>query len=285
MDLDTSMAYLNNELLKMVKKKLLRIGLRYANSLSQLLHCLYRFLEKSCLISCWLLQLGNPWEIVRNDVSYPIKFYGKVVSGSDGKRHWIGGEDIDAVAYDVPIPGYKTKTTINLRLWSTKASSQDFDLYAFNSGEHTKASEALANAEKVCTLCRAPFLFLFYFLFQFPSSLHQTGLSVCSWFHKCFLKWIWLSPPLHFVDLISKYRFRVLSVSSSFSFTSSPVRRMLPAFFKRSDLYYIFVPRGTLYLLGIFLVTSNCLLSNVVFVMLLLCPHIIELVSSILFNG
>ncbi|KAH0998087.1 hypothetical protein GBA52_021951 [Prunus armeniaca] len=83
------------------------------------------------------LELGNPWEIVRNDVSYPVKFYGKVVSGSDGKRHWIGGEDIDAVAYDVPIPGYKTKTTINLRLWSTKASSQDFDLHAFNSGGAT----------------------------------------------------------------------------------------------------------------------------------------------------
>lgn len=118
---------------------------------------------------------------MRNDVSYPVKFYGKVVSGSDGKRHWIGGEDIDAVAYDVPIPGYKTKTTINLRLWSTKASSQDFDLYAFNSGEHIKASEALANAEKVwCTLYGAPFLFLFYFLFHSPFSLHQTGLSVCS---------------------------------------------------------------------------------------------------------
>ncbi|TQD95294.1 hypothetical protein C1H46_019086 [Malus baccata] len=96
------------------------------------------------------LEMGNPWEIVRNDVSYPVKFYGKIVTGSDGKQHWIGGEDIDAVAYDVPIPGYKTKTTINLRLWSTKASSQNFDLYAFNSGEHTKASEALANAEKIC---------------------------------------------------------------------------------------------------------------------------------------
>ena len=40
--------------------------------------------------------MGNPWEIVRNDVSYPIKFYGKLVTGSDGKRHWIGGEDIKA---------------------------------------------------------------------------------------------------------------------------------------------------------------------------------------------
>uniref|UniRef100_A0A2N9GZ46 Alpha-1,4 glucan phosphorylase n=1 Tax=Fagus sylvatica TaxID=28930 RepID=A0A2N9GZ46_FAGSY len=96
------------------------------------------------------LDMGNPWEIVRNDVSYSVKFYGKVVSGSDGKRHWIGGDDIKAVACDVPIPGYKTKTTINLRLWSTKALSEDFDLYAFNAGEHTKAYEALANAEKIC---------------------------------------------------------------------------------------------------------------------------------------
>ncbi|CAN8302072.1 unnamed protein product [Cochlearia groenlandica] len=96
------------------------------------------------------LELSNPWEIVRNDVSYPVKFYGKVVFGSDGKKKWIGGEDILAVAYDVPIPGYKTKTTINLRLWSTKASSEDFDLSSYNSGKHTEAAEALYNAEKIC---------------------------------------------------------------------------------------------------------------------------------------
>ncbi|KAL0332132.1 UNVERIFIED_CONTAM: Alpha-1,4 glucan phosphorylase L-1 isozyme, chloroplastic/amyloplastic [Sesamum calycinum] len=96
------------------------------------------------------LEIGNPWEIVRNDVSYPVKFYGKVVMGSDGKSRWVGGEDIVAVAYDVPIPGYKTKTTINLRLWSTKVPSSQFDLSAFNAGEHTKACEAQANAEKIC---------------------------------------------------------------------------------------------------------------------------------------
>ncbi|KAH0923730.1 hypothetical protein HID58_023748 [Brassica napus] len=96
------------------------------------------------------LELSNPWEIVRNDVSYPVKFYGKVVSGSDGKKQWIGGEDIVAVAYDVPIPGYKTKTTINLRLWSTKAPSADFDLSSYNSGKHTEAAQALFNAEKIC---------------------------------------------------------------------------------------------------------------------------------------
>ncbi|KAK1364947.1 hypothetical protein POM88_040508 [Heracleum sosnowskyi] len=47
--------------------------------------------------------------------------------------------------------GYKTKTTINLRLWSTKVASSEFDLNAYNAGEHTKAYEALKKAEK----CRA----------------------------------------------------------------------------------------------------------------------------------
>lgn len=94
-------------------------------------------------------KVGNPWEIVRNDVSYPVKFYGKVVTLSDGKRSWIGGEDIVAVAHDVPIPGFKTKTTINLRLWSTKVPSEQLDLCAFNAGEHTEACAAQANAEKV----------------------------------------------------------------------------------------------------------------------------------------
>ncbi|ONM09507.1 starch phosphorylase1 [Zea mays] len=96
------------------------------------------------------LEMGYPWEVVRNDVSYPVKFYGKVVEGTDGRKHWIGGENIKAVAHDVPIPGYKTRTTNNLRLWSTTVPAQDFDLAAFNSGDHTKAYEAHLNAKKIC---------------------------------------------------------------------------------------------------------------------------------------
>lgn len=93
--------------------------------------------------------MGNPWEIVRNDVTYPVKFYGKVILGPEGSKQWVGGENIKAVAYDIPIPGYKTKTAINLRLWSTKVAPEDFDLCAFNAGDHAKASEAIKNAEKV----------------------------------------------------------------------------------------------------------------------------------------
>ncbi|KAE8732921.1 Alpha-1,4 glucan phosphorylase L-1 isozyme [Hibiscus syriacus] len=95
------------------------------------------------------LEMGNPWELLRNDVSYPIKFYGEIISGPEGTKEWVGGEDITAVAYDVPIPGYKTKTTINLRLWSTKVAPEKFDLSAFNAGDHAKAYLAMKNAEKV----------------------------------------------------------------------------------------------------------------------------------------
>ena len=41
----------------------------------------------------WLTK-GNPWEIQRLDIKYPVQFY--------------GSETVMAVAYDVPIPGYVT---------------------------------------------------------------------------------------------------------------------------------------------------------------------------------
>ena len=94
-------------------------------------------------------QLGNPWEIIRNDISYPVKFYGEVITRPDGSKEWIGGEDINVVAYDVSIPGHKTKIAINLRLLSTKVPCEGFNLKAFNASEHAKASKSLKNAEKV----------------------------------------------------------------------------------------------------------------------------------------
>eukprot|EP00250_Pteridium_aquilinum_P035837 c9988_g1_i1 orf=162-3116(-) len=98
------------------------------------------------------LELGNPWEIPRLDISYPIKFFGEVVEDSDGKKQWVHGEEIKAVAYDVPIPGYKTKNTINLRLWSTTVPAESFDLSAFNSGNHEEASRAHINAANICNI-------------------------------------------------------------------------------------------------------------------------------------
>lgn len=60
------------------------------------------------------------------------------IRDEDGKNHavWEGGEIVDAVAYDVPIPGYGTPTTNNLRLWSSKASTGEFDFQKFNAGDY-----------------------------------------------------------------------------------------------------------------------------------------------------
>ncbi|GJZ44520.1 zf-CCHC domain-containing protein, partial [Tanacetum coccineum] len=35
-----------------------------------------------------------------NDVSYLVNVYGEVITGSDGQKEWVGGENITAVAYD-----------------------------------------------------------------------------------------------------------------------------------------------------------------------------------------
>lgn len=90
------------------------------------------------------LRYGNPWEFPRPEVLYPVKFYGRVLEYPDErgtKRYqWVGTEDVMAMAYDTPIPGYHTNTVNNMRLWSAKAS-RDFDLRYFNEGNYIKAVE------------------------------------------------------------------------------------------------------------------------------------------------
>jgi glycogen phosphorylase len=95
----------------------------------------------------------NPWEFPRHDITVDIQFYGYVrkYQDDDGKTHavWEGGEIVDAVAYDVPIPGYKTPTTNNLRLWSSKASRGEFDFQKFNSGDYESSVADQQRAETI----------------------------------------------------------------------------------------------------------------------------------------
>lgn len=89
------------------------------------------------------LDNGNPWEIRRPDTQFNVGFYGSL---KDGK--WAPGEVVIAEAYDVPIPGYKTKTVSNLRLWDAKPSSE-LDLAAFNAGDYVKAVELKRKADEI----------------------------------------------------------------------------------------------------------------------------------------
>jgi starch phosphorylase len=95
----------------------------------------------------------NPWEFPRHDITVNIQFYGQSNRHQDDEGNvtfkWEGGEIVQAVAYDVPIPGYGTKTTNNLRLWSSKASSGEFDFQKFNAGDYESAVADQQRAETI----------------------------------------------------------------------------------------------------------------------------------------
>ena len=96
---------------------------------------------------------NNPWEFPRHEITVDIQFYGHVKNYQDenGKivHSWEDGELVQAVAYDVPIPGFGTKTTNNLRLWSSKASSGEFDFQKFNAGDYESAVADQQTAETI----------------------------------------------------------------------------------------------------------------------------------------
>lgn len=98
----------------------------------------------------WLAH-GNPWEVERMDVVQPVRFFGhvveKVVDGVQ-KSVWEGGEEVLAVAYDIPIPGYRTFNTLNIRLWGA-TPSKEFDLENFNKGDFYKSVEERRKAETI----------------------------------------------------------------------------------------------------------------------------------------
>ncbi|KAK4382452.1 Alpha-glucan phosphorylase, H isozyme [Sesamum angolense] len=99
-----------------------------------------------------LIKKFSPWEVVRHDVVFPVRFFGQVEVHPTGSRKWVGGEVIQAVAYDVPIPGYKTKNTNSLRLWEAKACAEDFNLFQFNDGEYESAALLHSRAQQICAV-------------------------------------------------------------------------------------------------------------------------------------
>jgi starch phosphorylase len=98
------------------------------------------------------LRYGNPWEFPRPEVLFQVKFGGRVVEYSDEHgelhHHWVDTDDVMAMAYDSPIPGYATNTVNNMRLWSAK-STRDFDLKYFNEGNYIRAVEDKNSSENL----------------------------------------------------------------------------------------------------------------------------------------
>ena len=88
----------------------------------------------------WLTK-GNPWEIMRLDTQFKVRFYGYCRDSSkNGKscREWVGGEEVIAVAYDTAVPGFNTFNCNTLRLWKS-FPSEEFDFEDFNRGDFQSA--------------------------------------------------------------------------------------------------------------------------------------------------
>ena len=98
------------------------------------------------------LRLGNAWEFPRPEFTYVVNFYGHVDQYTDRegakRRKWVDAEEIVAIGYDTPVPGYRNNTVNNLRLWSAKAS-REFDLNYFNHGDYIKAVSEKSFSENI----------------------------------------------------------------------------------------------------------------------------------------
>ncbi|WP_025732189.1 glycogen/starch/alpha-glucan phosphorylase [Carnimonas nigrificans] len=88
----------------------------------------------------WLEQ-GNPWEFAKPQTRWRIGLGGEVTEDEHGKSTWLPETDILATAYDIPVVGWRGKTTNTLRLWRAEAEN-GLALDLFNAGKHVESMSA-----------------------------------------------------------------------------------------------------------------------------------------------
>jgi glycogen phosphorylase len=98
------------------------------------------------------LRFGNPWEIVRSEITFDVKLGGHTETYHDEKGRyrvrWLPQKLVKGVAYDTPVPGYLTPTTNLLRLWKAEAT-ESFDFAAFNVGDYYGAVDEKVASETI----------------------------------------------------------------------------------------------------------------------------------------
>src|ERR1700739_3957934 len=99
------------------------------------------------------LGFGNPWEFQRPEVVYHVHFGGGVESITDANGReraiWHPAENVQPVAYDTPIVGWRGQHVNALRLWSAR-SPDPLKLDVFNTGDYLGASAEESRAEAIC---------------------------------------------------------------------------------------------------------------------------------------
>ncbi|MDD5247755.1 MAG: glycogen/starch/alpha-glucan phosphorylase [Rhodocyclaceae bacterium] len=99
----------------------------------------------------WLRD-GNPWELERPEHTRRVQYYGRTEFYKDARgqprARWVDSNDVLAVPFDTPIPGYRNDTVNVLRLWSA-AATDEFDLGEFNAGSYPESVSAKNAAENI----------------------------------------------------------------------------------------------------------------------------------------
>ncbi|MGL6039677.1 MAG: glycogen/starch/alpha-glucan phosphorylase, partial [Deefgea sp.] len=90
----------------------------------------------------------NIVDFPRDEVCYRVRFGGRLEL--EGKKvRWLDSQnDVLAVAHDIVIPGYATKSTNTLRLWTAR-STREINLKKFNQGDYFSAVEEKNLSENV----------------------------------------------------------------------------------------------------------------------------------------
>lgn len=91
------------------------------------------------------MRFGAPWEVIRPERRYSVRFGGRVVSdsshgGHEGGRRWVGGEVVMAQAYDFIVPAHHSERVSTLRQWQASSASP-IDFNAFCRGDYAEASK------------------------------------------------------------------------------------------------------------------------------------------------
>ena len=98
------------------------------------------------------LRFGNPWEIVRSEIAFDVKFGGRTEPYHDEagryRVRWLPEKVVKGIAYDTPVPGYRVPTTNLLRLWKAEAT-ESFDFEAFNVGDYYRAVDEKVISETI----------------------------------------------------------------------------------------------------------------------------------------
>ena len=92
------------------------------------------------------MRLGEPWELPRPELRYPVGFGGRVMIGADKRHHWRPAEHLVAQAYDFIVPAHHSERVSTLRQWQASAAAP-IDFNAFCQGEHAAAASHLVAAD------------------------------------------------------------------------------------------------------------------------------------------